>query len=111
MSDGTTGLKVDLLPGWDPDLTACTFSIENEDHTLGNVLRWMIMQDPDVEFCGYSAPHPSEPKIHLRIQTLHGKSCTVVMRTALEELEKIFSSLGEKYEDALSQYSGRMDTD
>ena len=23
---------------------------------------------PDVEFCGYSAPHPSEAKIHLRIQ-------------------------------------------
>lgn len=23
---------------------------------------------PEVEFCGYTAPHPSEPKIHLRIQ-------------------------------------------
>ena len=23
---------------------------------------------PKVEFCGYSNPHPSEPKIHLRIQ-------------------------------------------
>lgn len=27
---------------------------------------------PDVEFCGYSAPHPSEPKIHLRVQ-MYGK--------------------------------------
>lgn len=24
---------------------------------------------PDVEFCGYSIPHPSEPKLNLRIQT------------------------------------------
>lgn len=24
---------------------------------------------PDVEFCGYTMPHPSEPKMHLRIQT------------------------------------------
>lgn len=24
---------------------------------------------PEVEFCGYSVPHPSENKIHLRIQT------------------------------------------
>lgn len=30
------------------------------------------MTSDDVEFCGYSAPHPSEPKIHLRIQ-MHGK--------------------------------------
>jgi hypothetical protein len=30
------------------------------------------MISDDVEFCGYSAPHPSEPKIHLRIQ-MHGK--------------------------------------
>lgn len=26
------------------------------------------IDSPDVEFCGYSAPHPSETKIHLRIQ-------------------------------------------
>jgi DNA-directed RNA polymerase subunit L len=24
---------------------------------------------PDVEFCGYSIPHPSEAVLHLRIQT------------------------------------------
>jgi hypothetical protein len=24
---------------------------------------------PDVEFCGYSIPHPSEAKLNLRIQT------------------------------------------
>jgi DNA-directed RNA polymerase subunit L len=27
---------------------------------------------PDVEFCGYSIPHPSEAKMNLRIQT-YGK--------------------------------------
>ena len=24
---------------------------------------------PDVEFCGYSIPHPSEDKMNIRIQT------------------------------------------
>lgn len=24
---------------------------------------------PDVEFCAYSIPHPSEPKMNIRIQT------------------------------------------
>jgi DNA-directed RNA polymerase subunit L len=33
---------------------------------------------PDVEYCGYSAPHPSETKIHLRIQ-MYGKSSSLVL--------------------------------
>jgi len=62
-----------------------TFQIHDEDHTLGNALRYIIMKkfvypvvgvdvngSPDVEFCGYSIPHPSEPKLNLRIQT-YGK--------------------------------------
>lgn len=28
----------------------------------------LYSRSPDVEFCGYSNPHPSEAKIHLRIQ-------------------------------------------
>lgn len=28
-----------------------------------------IKRSPDVEFCGYSIPHPSEAKMNLRIQT------------------------------------------
>lgn len=28
-----------------------------------------IPKSPDVEFCGYSIPHPSEAVLHLRIQT------------------------------------------
>ncbi|CAD0042562.1 unnamed protein product [Aureobasidium pullulans] len=43
--------------------------IRVEDHTLGNALRYIIMKNPDVEFCGYSIPHPSEAKMNLRIQT------------------------------------------
>jgi DNA-directed RNA polymerases I and III subunit RPAC2 len=75
------------LPGGTP--TAASYEFTNEDHTLGNALRHMIMKkqdylfpiflfvltymnSPDVEFCGYSIPHPAEPKMHLRIQT-YGK--------------------------------------
>jgi hypothetical protein len=28
-----------------------------------------MLYSPDVEFCGYSIPHPSEAKMNLRIQT------------------------------------------
>lgn len=46
-----------------------TFAIGNEDHTLGNSLRHVLMQNSRVEFAGYSVPHPSEPVVHIRVQT------------------------------------------
>ena len=60
---------------WPPiDLTPWTLTLTlNEGHTLGNVLRSVIMQNPQVAFCGYSLPHPAEDQMHLRIQTVEGK--------------------------------------
>lgn len=29
----------------------------------------LIDNSPNVDFCGYSLPHPSEAKMHFRIQT------------------------------------------
>eukprot|EP00922_Rhytidocystis_sp_ex-Travisia-forbesii_P006575 GHVS01009548.1.p1 GENE.GHVS01009548.1~~GHVS01009548.1.p1 ORF type:complete len:138 (+),score=17.37 GHVS01009548.1:68-481(+) len=53
--------------------SSLTFVIPNEDHSLGNSLRWVIMQDPAVEFCGYSVPHPSERLIALRLQMVESE--------------------------------------
>ncbi|RWS07653.1 RNA polymerase I/III 16Kd polypeptide-like protein, partial [Dinothrombium tinctorium] len=46
-----------------------TLVLHDEDHTLGNALRYMIMKNPSVKFCGYSMPHPNERKVILQIQT------------------------------------------
>ncbi len=46
-----------------------TFAIGDEDHTLGNALRHVLMQNAKVEFAGYSVPHPSEPVVQIRVQT------------------------------------------
>jgi DNA-directed RNA polymerase subunit L len=32
------------MKGADPDLSKATYRIEDEDHTLGNALRWMLMK-------------------------------------------------------------------
>jgi DNA-directed RNA polymerase I and III subunit RPAC2 len=53
---------------------------------MGNALRYAIMKNPAVEFCGYTIPHPSDAKMHLRIQTTDST-------TALEALEKGFNDL------------------
>ncbi|KAL4941428.1 DNA-directed RNA polymerase [Aspergillus oleicola] len=59
--------KIVVLPGATD--TAASFQFEGEGHTLGNALRYAIMKNPDVEFCGYTIPHPSEAKMNVRIQT------------------------------------------
>lgn len=49
--------------------STATFSFSHEDHTLGNVLRFMLMASPDVLTAGYSIPHPLEPKMVLHVQS------------------------------------------
>ncbi|CAI7621639.1 DNA-directed RNA polymerase I and III subunit [Penicillium manginii] len=95
--------RVIVLPG--SSETSASFQFENEGHTMGNALRYAIMKNPAVEFCGYTIPHPSDPKMHLRIQTTDNT-------TALEALEKGFSDLmdlcdvvTEKFTDARDQFN------
>ncbi|KAJ5669261.1 DNA-directed RNA polymerase I and III subunit [Penicillium macrosclerotiorum] len=76
--------RIVVLPG--SSETAASFQFEGEGHTMGNALRFAIMKNPSVEFCGYTIPHPSDAKMHLRIQTTDST-------TALEALEKGFSDL------------------
>ncbi|RSH91175.1 RNA polymerase subunit AC19 [Saitozyma podzolica] len=89
--------KITILPGHEPDYSACTFCLANEDHTLGNALRWIIMKDPEVEFCGYSAPHPADPKIHLRIQMYENQSAVDCLRRALKNLRELLNTVNDKY--------------
>lgn len=62
-----------------------TFELLEEDHTLGNALRHMILKNPNVKFCGYAVPHPNERKINFQIQVYKGE--------ALDALEKGFRDL------------------
>ncbi|KAJ5242212.1 DNA-directed RNA polymerase I and III subunit [Penicillium citrinum] len=95
--------RVVVLPG--SSETSASFQFEGEGHTMGNALRYAIMKNPAVEFCGYTIPHPSDAKMHLRIQTTENT-------TALEALEKGFSDLmdlcdvvSEKFTAARDQFN------
>ncbi|CAG9805291.1 unnamed protein product [Chironomus riparius] len=68
---------------------ARTFVIENEGNTLGNVLKNIIANYSEVEFCGYTVPHPQESKIHFRIQTADNIKAIDILRRGLKDLEFI----------------------
>jgi len=103
--------KLSVLPGHAPDMSAATFVVNEEDHTLGNALRYVLMKDPKVEFCGYSAPHPSEDKIHLRIQMYDGENAMLALLRALDNLKDLTESILEKYETDLGRKAYTTESD
>lgn len=51
------------------DNTCATLVVMGEDHTLGNAFRYVLAKNKEVDFVGYSIPHPSEMKMNMRVQT------------------------------------------
>lgn len=58
---------------------------------------------PDVEFCGYSLPHPSEPKLHLRIQMYDNQSAIQALMKGLSDLEDLTLTIMTRYEEELAK--------
>mmetsp|Transcript_21504 Transcript_21504/g.69218 ORF Transcript_21504/g.69218 Transcript_21504/m.69218 type:complete len:150 (+) Transcript_21504:82-531(+) len=83
------------LLGHPEDEAQRTFVFKDEDHTLGNSLRHVLMQDARTDFCGYSMPHPSEPVVHVRLQTT-GEPAVTVMNDGLKNLADICDTLAAK---------------
>ncbi|ANZ75445.1 BA75_03109T0 [Komagataella pastoris] len=94
--------KITLLPGASEDGTAASFQILDEDHTLGNSLRYIIIKNPEVEYCGYSIPHPSEAKLNIRIQTYGGMTAVEALRKGLDDLVDICDHVEKKFSDVIA---------
>ncbi|KPM36831.1 hypothetical protein AK830_g9739 [Neonectria ditissima] len=86
--------RVKILPGSTD--TAASFEFIDEDHTLGNALRYIIMKNPDVEFCAYSIPHPSEPKMNIRIQTYKGTAFDA-LKKGLGDLQEVCDVVADEF--------------
>ena len=84
---------------------ARTFCLGDEDHTLGNALRHVLMQNETVGFAGYSVPHPSEPIVQIRIQTVPPRAGQPVSEapTALETLKVACQTLSDQCDIVMEQ--------
>lgn len=90
------------------DPTCATFVIQDEDHTLGNATRHLLMGNPQVELAGYSVPHPLENKMHLRIQTYPG---TVTAEEALVAALDNFTDMIDHVLSTFDEAVDRFETD
>lgn len=87
-----------------------SFLFEGETHTMGNALRQAIIPNDDVEFCGYSVPHPAENKMRLRIQArpvdASGAPTNIVeiLNRGLDDFSQWCSNVQSEFDRAFTAY-------
>mmetsp|Transcript_728 Transcript_728/g.900 ORF Transcript_728/g.900 Transcript_728/m.900 type:complete len:112 (-) Transcript_728:574-909(-) len=80
-----------------------TYIFRDEDHTLGNSLRYMLMRDPTVDLCGYTIPHPMEAKMNMRIQTSPKKNADQALKDGLKNLVTLCEDVKETFSKAYAK--------
>lgn len=76
---------------------AAIFTVNKEDHTLGNLIRHQLLKDPNVIFAGYKVPHPLEHKFILRVQTTGDYTPQDALKNALSDLCSEISYIEEQF--------------
>ena len=87
---------------YEPDqrvASAGTFTINKEDHTVGNLLRMQLLRDGDTRFTGYQLPHPLEHVCHVKVETAPGRAPVEVMGGAVTDLRQEVELLDRGFRD------------
>ena len=85
------------------DRTCASYNFKGEDHTLGNLLRYALVKNPDCELAGYSITHPSESEMNLRLQTT-GKGTNRVMKKGFKVIKKLLEIAENKFNAELERF-------
>ncbi|KAJ2780689.1 DNA-directed RNA polymerase II core subunit [Coemansia javaensis] len=92
--------KIDIIK--DPQMANCVqFNIQREDHTVANILRYKILQHPQVLFAAYRQPHPLEYYIELKVQTTAKTTPVGVMKEAIESLMLEYGNIRSAFDNEL----------
>lgn len=99
-TDAENEAKIEIMG---TDETCLTFVIRDEDHTMGNALRYILIKNPDVKFCGYSIPHPSENILNVRVET-NGKPAAELFQKAILDLKSMMEHMRGGFNEQLRQH-------
>ncbi|OAY39995.1 DNA-directed RNA polymerases II, IV and V subunit 11 isoform X1 [Manihot esculenta] len=86
-------------------INAASFTVEREDHTIGNILRMQLHRDENVLFAGYKLPHPLQYKIIVRIHTTSQSSPMQAYNQAINDLDKELDHLKNAFEAEMAKFS------
>eukprot|EP00108_Taenia_solium_P001346 TsM_000536800 transcript=TsM_000536800 gene=TsM_000536800 len=81
---------------------AAIFTLNREDHTLGNMITRQLLKDPRVLFAGYKVPHPLEHRIVIRVQTTPAVTPLEVFSSAIKDLISEISNIEEQFRSTVN---------
>ena len=98
---------------------AALFTLNKEDHTLGNILKTQLLRDPKVAstwifwyfilqvlFAGYKNPHPLENRVVIRVQTTPDYSPQEAFTAAITDLLSglLFYIIQRRFNNSIQNY-------
>ena len=81
------------------------FTVQREDHTLGNVLCRQMQQERQVLFAGYRVPHPLEHLFCLKVQTDSTTTPVAALQQGIDTLIGSLSVLEDRFKAEVRRVS------
>jgi DNA-directed RNA polymerase I and III subunit RPAC2 len=85
--------------------------MRDEDHTLGNLVRYFCSKNKSTTFCGYSCPHPSEPVVKVRLQTSGEQSALDTVMESFETLCGTVDVISDAFSAAVAGFDAELTDD
>jgi DNA-directed RNA polymerase subunit L len=71
--------------------------VNNEDHTLGNLISRGLQLHPSVSFAGYNLPHPLSKKVHFHYKLEKAGNIRKILKEVVDYYSKIFSHIKKQF--------------
>ena len=85
-----------------------TFTVLNEDHTLGNMLTDQLLSESRIRYAGYRIEHPTKDLIKIRVQSQTQISQPYeLVEPAINDLITKLSSLSASFREECKQWDER----
>ena len=85
------------------------FTLNKEDHTLGNMIRHQLMKDSNVIFAGYKNPSPFVNQVIIRVQTTSDNKPNDAFMNALTDLMSKLSLFEDRFKEQLKEKEEGLD--
>jgi len=85
----------DLSKGIDISEDEGLIIVNNEDHTLGNLISRGMQQHKQIKFAGYSLPHPLSKKVHFHYHLEKDGNIKQVMEDVVNYYSELFGAISK----------------
>eukprot|EP01006_Ploeotia_vitrea_P052454 TRINITY_DN67689_c12_g8_i1.p1 TRINITY_DN67689_c12_g8~~TRINITY_DN67689_c12_g8_i1.p1 ORF type:complete len:106 (-),score=11.91 TRINITY_DN67689_c12_g8_i1:265-582(-) len=87
------------------DKSVGTFTLRGETHTLGNILQTQLNCREDIQFAGYTVPHPLEDKMEIHLRGVEDTDAVELFQEGLSDTIQTMNKLEDAFDAALVEFN------